>query len=364
MTINPSLTEPAFDFAQDLVLSSDVPLLMLDRGLRVLVASRSFCDAFQFNPSQVNGRSIAHLGSGEWDSPPLATLLEGTASGMGEVKAYELKLHRFDRPPRLLVINAHKLDHPNQQKVRVVLSVEDMTDIRNDAVQIQSRLRMKRVLLQELQHRVANSLQIIASVLMQSARAMQSDESKWHIYDAHSRVMSIAELQRQLSNSTVHDVLLKPYLVNLSQSISSSLIRDRNLVSIEVEADDSIVNAATSIGLGLIVTELIINALKHAFPGERAGTIAIAYRCDEAGWTLSVRDNGIGIIARDDTRVGLGANIVKALAAQLDAEIMVADAMPGTQISLRNHQSLSDGASLEDRRKANLASRPPIARPH
>src|SRR3546814_18014176 len=74
------------------------------------------------------------------------------------------------------------------------------------------------ILLQELQHRVANSLQIIASVLMQSARRVQSEEARGHLHDAHNRVMSIATLQQQLAASRLGDVELRGYFTQLCES--------------------------------------------------------------------------------------------------------------------------------------------------
>src|SRR3546814_6833564 len=95
------------------------------------------------------------------------------------------------------------------------------------------------ILLQELQHRVANSLQIIASVLMQSARRVQPEEARGHLHDAHSRVMSIASLQQQLAASSLGDVELRSYFTQLCESLSASMIHDHDQVSIAVTADRS-----------------------------------------------------------------------------------------------------------------------------
>ena len=98
-----------------------------------------------------------------------------------------------------LILSAHKLDYFDTEKVRVVLAATDVTDNAAGREAERRPVREKQVLLQELQHRVANSLQIIASVLMQSARRVQSEETRLHLHDAHSRVMSIAMLQKQLA---------------------------------------------------------------------------------------------------------------------------------------------------------------------
>jgi two-component sensor histidine kinase len=187
--------------------------------------------------------------------------------------------------------------------------------------------------LQELQHRIANSLQIIASVLMQSARKVQSEETRTHLFDAHQRVMSVAALQQHLAASNVGNVSLKPYLSALCDSIGASMIRDHSKLSLELSVDESVTTADVSVSLGLIVTELVINALKHAFPNDRSGKIKVDYNSRGPNWTLSVSDTGIGI-AKDTTnsKPGLGTNIVQALANQLQATINISEAHPGTMV--------------------------------
>ena len=152
------------------------------------------------------------------------------------------------------------------ESVRLLVAVLDVTDARIAEKLKDDLLKEKAVLLQELQHRVANSLQIIASVLMQSARKVQSEEARSHLHDAHQRVMSVASLQHQLAASHVGDVELRPYFTALCESIGASMIRDHDKLSLDVDVDDSVTNADASVSLGLIVTELVINALKHAFP--------------------------------------------------------------------------------------------------
>jgi two-component sensor histidine kinase len=247
--------------------------------------------------------------------------------------------------PRRLVINAHKLDDAEGGEVRLLLSVADVTDARRSEKQKDDLLREKAILLQELQHRVANSLQIIASILMQSARRVQSEETRGHLQNAHSRVMSIAALQQQLATSQLGRVALRAYLTNLCRSIAASMIPDPALLSLETEIDDSTVEADVSISLGLIVTELVINSLKHAYPDERGGKIRVGYHASETEWALNVSDDGVGMpSASPDTKGGLGTSIVKALAQQLEAEIIVFDAKPGTVVTVRRSLNEPPGA--------------------
>jgi two-component sensor histidine kinase len=326
----------ALGLALSVISTSDAPLLLLDGDLAILVASRSFCRAFQCDPTTVAGQPMATIGAGEWNVPQLDSLLRATAAGFAEVEAYEMTLQQGADNPRRLVINAHKLDDAEGGEVRLLLSVADVTDARRSEKQKDDLLREKAILLQELQHRVANSLQIIASILMQSARRVQSEETRGHLQNAHSRVMSIAALQQQLATSQLGRVALRAYLTNLCRSIAASMIPDPALLSLETEIDDSTVEADVSISLGLIVTELVINSLKHAYPDERGGKIRVGYHASETEWALNVSDDGVGMpSASPDTKGGLGTSIVKALAQQLEAEIIVFDAKPGTVVTVR-----------------------------
>jgi two-component sensor histidine kinase len=331
----PAHPNVALNLALAVVASSTAPLLLLGEDLKLIAASKSFCRAFQIDPASVPGQPFRELGSGEWGVPQLLGLLKATASGYAEIDNYEIDLSRDGHENRRLVLNARKLDYGNGESVRLLVSVSDVTDARIAEKLKDDMLREKGVLLQELQHRVANSLQIIASVLMQSARKVQSDETRTHLYDAHQRVMSVATLQQQLVASSVADVELRPYFTALCESIGASMIRDHNQLSLDVSVDESSTSADVSVSLGLIVTELVINALKHAFPEDRSGKIKVDYRSHGPNWTLSVSDDGVGMPTdAAGAKPGLGTTIIQALTKQLQAVIKVADAKPGTAVSV------------------------------
>ncbi|MNT75984.1 Blue-light-activated histidine kinase 2 [compost metagenome] len=107
--------------------------------------------------------------------------------------------------------------------------------------------------------------------------------------------------------------------------------------------DKTFTEANISISLGLIVTELVINALKHAFPKHRKGKITVDYHATGKDWTLQVCDDGIGMPTEEiDVKPGLGTGIVEALSNQLDAQITVTDAMPGTNVSITHRDHVAE----------------------
>jgi two-component sensor histidine kinase len=329
--------EVAQSLALALVASSNAPALLLDGDLRLIAASTSFRRAFGFTSADLRGVRLFDLGEGEWNAPRLRSLLAKAVAGHKQIEPCEMDLDRDGLPGRRLGLQVQKLDYDGVG-IRLLLSVNDLTQTRLSEALSDARLRDKTIQLQELQHRIANSLQIIASVLMLNARKEHSDDTRRQLYDAHSRVMSVAALQRQLAASGLAEVELRAYLVDLCQSIAASMIDDPARLSLTVSADDSIATADISMALGLIVTELVINALKHAFPDGRRGAISVDFRSSLSGWTLSVQDDGIGSV--EDPAVarapetGLGANIVQALARQIKARVELTNPRVGTLVSV------------------------------
>jgi len=332
----PKSRDVAGSLGMAVVFASTTPLLLLDAGLTIEAASGSFCSAFDLGSDKVTGADLATLGSGEWGGPQLRSLLQATLLGHAAIEAYEMDLVRTGLPTRRLILNAHRLDYVGAEDVRIALAVLDVTEARLTERLKDDAVREKQMLLQELHHRVANSLQIIASVLMLSARKVQSDEARNHLHDAHHRVMSIATLQRQLSATRAGDVVLRSYFTELCDTIGASMIYDRRLLALSATVDESITSSEVSVSLGLIVTELVINALKHAFPDRtRPGQITVEYGALSSGWRLAVVDNGVGMPAdHADRKPGLGTGIVDALARQLGASVTITDTNPGTRVAI------------------------------
>lgn len=349
MPVTGTQTDAALSLSRALMNTSHLPLLLFDGDLRVVSATPSFCANFDLASDQTSGRTLSELGAGEWNIPQLRTLLENALSDESEMGDYETDLLRPGAEPRRLILHVQNLIYEDKQNARILLTIDDVTDARrteqmNVALLLEKDdlLRERAVLLQEMQHRVANSLQIIASVLLLKARTVKSEETRLHLQDAHDRVMSVAAVQQHLQAST-GDVEVGPYLVKLCESLASSMIRESRPLALKVHSDDATISSQKAVSLGLIVTELVINALKHAFPDSRGGLVDVSYRVDRQDWSLTVTDNGIGRhAASPDAKVGLGTSIVEALAKQLNAHIVISEASPGAKISV-----ISEAAAVQ-----------------
>jgi two-component sensor histidine kinase len=314
------------------------PLVVLDHDLRVVAASRSFYRTFKVDRAATQGKLLYDLGDGQWDIPKLRLLLERIVPERGVMEDYEVEHDFPDIGQRTMLLNARKIFYEGDPHTTILLGIEDITAARALEHEKDGLLRQKDMLLEEMQHRVANSLQIIASILLLKARTVQSEETRLHLHDAHKRVMSVASVQQHLHASGAGgSVQLGPYLSKLCEALSHSIIGDNRAISLNAVIGEGTATSSHAVSIGLIVTELVINALKHAFPPDtQTGQVTVAYEVAGENWELSVSDNGIG---RPDgalapAKTGLGTTIVKALAQQLDAQVEIASGSLGTTVSI------------------------------
>jgi two-component sensor histidine kinase len=314
------------------------PIVVLDTELRVIVASRSFYQTFNVSPEETEGKLLFELGAGEWDVPKLRTLLGRIIPEQRTLEDFEIEHEFAGLGQRTMCLNARQVFYEGGAGTTILLGIEDVSRQRILEGEKDSLIQQKEVLLEELQHRVANSLQIIASIIMLKAKSVNSEETRLHLQDAHKRLMSVAAVQQQLHAAGAGGLIeMVPYFKKLCETLAASMIGENRKISIEVAAGDGRATSREAESLGLIATELVMNALKHAFPDDRVeGRITIAYDVNGTDWKFSVADDGIGrpdgVFAQKKT--GLGTGIVMALAQQLAAKVETAATSKGTTVSV------------------------------
>ncbi len=332
----------ARSLAQMMVDTSREPLLVLDDKFAILFGSASFYRGFQLAPEHTRGRHLFDLDDGAWNLPALHSLLEVIVCGEKLVESFEIA-HEFPRiGQRILLLHAR---NTGGKPVRMLLEFEDLTERRaveserqHLKIQAEELLQHKEMLLEEMQHRIVNSLQIIASILMMKARAVTSDETRQHLQDAHRRVVSVAAVQRHLHSTGSGDqVEVAPYLSKLCASLTQSMIGGSHPAVLNVTADEGQLASADAVSVGLIVTELVINALKHAFPDQKlSSAVTVSYQRNGSDWKLTVSDNGVGKpeVVGPPAKGGLGTSLVTALAHQLDAQVETISGPEGLSVSI------------------------------
>ena len=344
-------TQDGIELAHAIVDTVRDPLVVLDQELRVIAASRSFYKAFRLVREDVRGHLLYEIDGGQWDIPELRELLETIANNQATIEAYEVDREFPAIGHRIMLLNARKVFYAKGTHTTVLLAFEDITDRRAIERQVQELLREKDMLLEEMQHRVANSLQIIASILLIKARSVQSEETRLQLEDAHQRVLSVAAVQQHLHVvGGGKPIELGNYLTKLCETLAQSMIGDSRPISLKVDADAGTAVSRDAVSIGLIVTELVMNALKHAFRGEKLdAAIVVSYKVAGTDWKLTVSDNGVGKpdVSAGDTKPGLGTSLVKALTRQLEAFVEIASDSHGTAVSI-THATFKSKSSKAD----------------
>ncbi len=197
----------------------------------------------------------------------------------------------------------------------------DITENKRSEEIMQAALAEKVVLLKEVHHRVKNNLQIISSLLELQSDSIEADASRKFIRESQDRIRSMAIVHEQLYKSEDLAVIdFACYVEELVSSLSRSTVRSADIISTDIEIRDIELGIDQAIPCGLIINELVSNALKHAFPANRGGKVLIrGYLDADDQVCLSVSDNGVGLPRDFDiaTSESLGLQIVTLLTKQL-----------------------------------------------
>jgi two-component sensor histidine kinase len=193
----------------------------------------------------------------------------------------------------------------------------------------------REMLLREVNHRVGNSLQIIASLLHLQANSSTDDDVKAALTNAMGRVAAVAQVHRRLYTS--HDlksVLLNQYLDALLEDLRRSAEGNR-MSRLTLKAEPIEIDPDRAVAIGIIVNELVMNAVKYAYP-DGAGPIHVDLRAQDDHLLLSIADDGVGLNVKTDPRsTGMGQRIVSAMASKLEASVERDPDHAGTRIMLR-----------------------------
>jgi two-component sensor histidine kinase len=193
----------------------------------------------------------------------------------------------------------------------------------------------REVLLREVNHRVGNSLQIIASLLHLQANSANQDDVKAALTNAMGRVAAVAQVHRRLYTS--HDlksVLLNQYLEALLEDLRRSA-EGNKMSRLTLKAEPIEIDPDRAVAIGIIVNELVMNAVKYAYP-DGAGPIHVVLNARDDDLELAISDDGVGLNVKLDPRsTGMGQRIVNAMAAKLEAEVERDASHAGTRIVLR-----------------------------
>lgn len=194
-------------------------------------------------------------------------------------------------------------------------------------------LEDRETLLREIHHRVKNNLQIISSLLNLQSRALEDKVAQGAVVESKNRVKSMALIHEQLyQQELLTGVTMATYIQQLANSLAQSYGVDDEKVEIKINADEISLDVDTAIPIGLILNELISNAIKYAFE-DKGGKLEISFKQINSKLELIVADNGKGFRPETENTGSFGLKLVHSLARKLRAEVNI-NAQAGTRVEL------------------------------
>jgi chemotaxis protein methyltransferase CheR len=320
----------------DLVDTIREGLLVLEPDLTVRFANRFFCKTFAVAQEDTVGWKLYELGNGQWDIPELRSLIQTIISEQASVEAFEVDQVFPSIGRRVMLLNARKVYRAGGNKTeQILLAIEDVTErvqLERERSVAHQRIEM---LLQELTHRVKNSLQTIASIVRIEAGRHKSGEGKGALERVSDRISAIGRLYSNLEKAgTIEAIDASIYLEEVCANLIASVQqRGGKAISLKTDIARELLSTERTIPIGLIVNELVMNAIKYAFPDDTGGTVNVALKRESGELRLTVADDGRGA-AFHPADSGLGSRLVEGFAQQLGGRVERESGNQGTTVRL------------------------------
>lgn len=221
----------------------------------------------------------------------------------------------------------------NDRVVEVSAIAHDVTDKRQADENLRQSLKEKEVLLKEVHHRVKNNLQVISSILNLQSSYVKDKRILEILVESQNRIKSMAFVHESLyQTKDFSNISFQEYVGNICRNLVHSYSSSENPPELRLDLDPVQLHLDIAIPCGLIINELLSNALKYAFPGGKAGVIAISIKNKAGKITITISDDGVGLPPGFDFRntESLGLQLVVSLVEQINGKIK-ADTKKGTK---------------------------------
>ena len=310
-------------------------ILLIDTTGKIEQCNTISTSMFKYDMSELTGKSIYELidpSNVEIFQDQITKCINNQQSTRFQITVKTSHQSTFDGGVALAIVETVG------PTVALVCSIRDISDSVRAEERIKASLQEKEVLLREIHHRVKNNLQVISSLLDLQAGYTGDAKATELLLESQNRVRTMALVHERLYQSQdLAQIDFSTYLKELTTTLFNSYRIDGNRIGLEVYSDMIYLDIDRAIPCGLIINELVSNALKHAFPENRQGLISVQLKsADQKQYTVIVSDNGIGLpkeldLHRTET---LGLQLVSGLAVQLDATIGL-QRQNGTQFEIR-----------------------------
>ena len=272
----------------------------------------------------------------------LSALLFDRGSGfLATLVSAALAAGLFIEPPGIVLVEARHW-FPVSLFILIGFAISAVTEALRETVRKLERAEnAKAVQLEELGHRIKNDLATVGSLLRLQAKSIDNGPAKEAIESAINRMSVIAQVHQRLRPVAGQIVLVDvaAYLEDLCQSLGD-LLRDVRPIALRVSSDPVELPSTQAVSVGLIVNELVTNAIKYAFPDGKGGTVDIDLRVEGDDAFITVEDNGIGCPPEIDE--GLGSRLIKLLVAQFEGEVSREVRARGCRVEVRLNLRHSD----------------------
>lgn len=318
--------------AEGIVDTLREPLLVLDGDLQIIAASRAFYLKFKVDAEQAIGRNLADLGNGQWANAELIRLLDHVVPDESTIEDYEIT-HEFPKiGTRTVLLNARKIFREGNNSKTLLLAMEDVTERRRLEVERDRALDHSNRLLDELNHRIMNSMSMIGSVISMEGRTLSDDECKAAFMRMRSRIEAIGTLYRTLSRTAAVDsVKADGYLTEIIRDAVTAMEVSPGAIDLDILIEDISLSTRIAVPLGLITNELATNSLKYAYEGRDKGTLGLRVVTEKDGVELTIWDDGPGIDENARVDSGLGQKLVEAFVQQLGGALNRTSGKDGTR---------------------------------
>jgi PAS domain S-box-containing protein len=301
------MTTVSKSYMDDLIRSMGEMLIATDPAGRVKTVNRATIEQLGWSETELIGRDVGELIRGPGNG----------ASGPGEAEV----VTRSGATLPVVCTPRDLHDSAGHQQGRVWVA-QDIRHRKHVEEELRRSLAEKEALLREVHHRVKNNLQVISSLLcLQAEDDSTSPEAARLFHESENRIRSMALIHEQLYRSgDLARIDFRDYVDGLTRNVLASAGEVDRPIRLTLDVEPVSLDLDIAIACGLVLNELLSNALKHAFPDGESGTITVAFRCADGSATLVVADDGIGLPALPNSQErpgSLGQQLVRALVEQL-----------------------------------------------
>lgn len=304
-------------------------MLTMDRSHQITTINSNFQEVFQrqFNVDVQLGTQFTELFLALAEKEQYQGQLSLIKNAFeGRTQQFEMALEARDGSIRWFIIFINPVTSESHQTEEVSCIAYDITDRKEIDQQIRSALKEKEILLQEVHHRVKNNLQVISSMLNLQRRFVNDPMMLQVLDESTSRIATMSYIHESLyQNTDFSSISFAEYLERLTVNLMSSYAQQLDPVELRTHLDELHLNLEQAIPCGLIVNELVSNAMKYAFKGVSDGELFLRAEVQDEFVEIEVADNGVGLPEdfNFDTNDSLGVYLIQALTEQIQAELIV-----------------------------------------